>query len=411
MAKAGPVSLCLVVLATIVALVGSSPGPVEAQLPISKEHKYTGAGSCAASNCHGAKKPAEKPGDPDNTYTIWATKDKHAKAYTTLTKKESADIAQKMKLAKAAASEKCLGCHALNLSKEQLVPRAKYDVADGVSCDSCHGPAEKWLEGHDKGPKEGWPHEKSVSVGMYDTKEVLKRANLCVSCHLAIDAEMVAAGHPAMIFELDNFSQNQPPHWRDVKEWFGPLAWGTGQAVALREAFQQLATRAKGNVPEALAQGSWDQARGHAIAIRPLLAQVASDSATALDQDLATLSTAMGKDKAKVAAVATNGAKLANDLARRLSQMKYSKDLVLTVLKAQVGDPQGAVGAGLRSAEQVAMAVDSLYRALAAVARPAEHKAIDAAITKMFDELPLKPADFDPKKFTANLQAVAKQIK
>jgi nitrate/TMAO reductase-like tetraheme cytochrome c subunit len=69
---------------------------------------------------------------------------------TTLTKKESVAIAQKMKIAKATESDKCLGCHALHVSKEQMAPRAKYDVADGVSCDSCHGPAEKWLEG-DKG--------------------------------------------------------------------------------------------------------------------------------------------------------------------------------------------------------------------------------------------------------------------
>jgi hypothetical protein len=400
----------LILVAAMAVVIGAATQSAEAQLAISKEHKYTGTGSCAASSCHGAKKPAAKPGDPDDTYTIWATKDKHNKAYTTLTKKESVAIAQKLKIAKATESDKCTGCHALHITKDQLTPKAKYDVADGVSCDSCHGPAEKWLEGHDKGEK-AWPHSKSVGVGMYDTKDVLKRAELCVSCHLSIEAEMVAAGHPTMIFELDSFSQNQPPHWKDQKEWFGPLAWSTGQAVALRESAQQLATRAKGNAPDALVKESWEQTRGHAIALRPLLAQVAADSGKTLDQEIGAIGEAFGKDKAKVAASAGNIAKLGGDLSKRLAQTKFNKDIVWATLKGAVSDPERATSAGLRSAEQVAMSVDSLFRAVNAVAKPPEGKAIDAAIGKMFDELPSKPADFDAKKFSTNLQAVGKNIK
>src|SRR5262245_51354519 len=380
----------LILVAATAVVIGVAAQSAEAQLAISKEFKYTGTGSCAASSCHGAKKPAAKPGDPDDTYTIWATKDKHNKAYTTLTKKESVAIAQKLKIAKATESDKCTGCHALHITKEMLTPKAKYDVADGVSCDSCHGPAEKWLEGHDKGEK-AWPHAKSVSMGMYDTKDVLKRAELCVSCHLSIDAEMVAAGHPSMIFELDSFSQNQPPHWKDQKEWFGPLAWGTGQAVALRESAQQLATRAKGNASDQLIKESYDQTRGHAIAIRPLLAQVDAAAGKALDDQI----TAMGdgKDKAKVAAAATAIAKLAGDVSKKVATTKFNKDIVLNVLKGAVGDPERATSAGLRSAEQVAMSVDSLFRAYNAAAKPAEGQAIDAALGKVSDGHTSKPAD------------------
>jgi hypothetical protein len=410
MARTVEAVVALALISVVGAWLGVAlPAPAEAQLPISKEYKYTGTGSCSASNCHGAKKPAQKPGDPDDTYTIWAAKDKHNKAYTTLTKKESAAMVQKMKLAKATEEPKCLGCHALKLSKEQLAPKAKYDVGDGVSCDSCHGPAEKWLDGHDKGAKGGWPHEKSVSLGMYDTKDVLKRAEQCVSCHLAIEAEMVTAGHPTMVFELENFSQNQPPHWKDVKEWFSAAAWATGQAVALRDALVQLATRGKGTVPDALFQESLAQARGHVIALRPMVAQLAPDAAKGLDDVLGGLGD--GKDKAKTAAAADSGAKLAGDLAKKVAQAKYNKDNVLAALKALAGDSKAATSAGLRSAEQVAYAVDSLFRALSSEVKVPEAKAIDAAIGKMFDELPQKPADFKADKFSANLQGVAKAIK
>jgi hypothetical protein len=408
MTRSRPGLRSLILVAAMAVLLGAAGQSAEAQLAISKEFKYTGTGSCAASSCHGAKKPAAKPGDPDDTYTVWATKDKHNKAFATLQKKESVAIAQKLKIAKATESDKCTGCHALHVTKEQLTPKAKYDIGDGVSCDSCHGPAEKWLDGHDKGEK-GWGHAKSITMGMYDTKDVLKRAELCVSCHLSIDAEMVVAGHPTMIFELDSFSQNQPPHWKDQKEWFGALAWSIGQAVALREASQQLAARAKGNASDTLIKESWEQTRGHAISLHPLLAQVNADAGKKIDAEI----TAMGdgKDKAKVASAATNVGKIAGDLAKQLSQTKFNKDIVWATLKAAVSDPDRATSAGLRSAEQVAMSVDSLFRAVNPIAKPPEGKAIDAAIGKMFDELPTKPADFDPKKFSANLQAVAKNIK
>jgi len=44
------------------------------------------------------------------------------------------------------------------------------------------------------------------------------------------------AGHPALVFELDSQSVNEPKHWRDGDSLSGPRAWLTGQAVALREA-------------------------------------------------------------------------------------------------------------------------------------------------------------------------------
>jgi hypothetical protein len=116
-----------------------------------------------------------------------------------------------------------------------------------------------------------------------------------------------------------------------------------------------------------------------------------------------------GKDKAKTAAPPRrwrDGGDLSEARADEVHQGHR-----LGGHQGQVSDPERATSAGLRSAEQVAMAVDSLFRAVNAVAKPPEGKAIDAAIGKMFDELPTKPADFDPKKFTANLQNVAKNIK
>src|SRR5438552_1754236 len=81
------------------------------------------------------------------------------------------------------------------------------------------------------------------------------RAEKCVACHLAIDAEMVAAGHPDPIsFELDTFSREIPNHWRDKGTWFSARLWSIGQVVALREAAKRLGERAEANTAPKLLQ-------------------------------------------------------------------------------------------------------------------------------------------------------------
>src|SRR2546425_7991450 len=84
---------------------------------------------------------------------------------------------------------------------------------------------------------------------MYDTKNFLLRSEKCVSCHLSIDQELVAAGHPDLLaFELATFSANMPPHWRDKGAWADTKVWATGQAILLREAPKQPASRPKNGV-------------------------------------------------------------------------------------------------------------------------------------------------------------------
>ena len=75
-----------------------------------------------------------------------------------------------------------------------------------------------------------------ATAGMRDLRSLYVRANTCVACHQNVDNDLLKAGHPALVFELDSQSINQPKHWRDDDEWNGLRAWLTGQGVALREA-------------------------------------------------------------------------------------------------------------------------------------------------------------------------------
>ena len=74
-----------------------------------------------------------------------------------------------------------------------------------------------------------------VTAGMHDLRNLYVRANGCVACHQNIDNDLLKAGHPTLVFELDSQSINEPKHWRDDDPWIGMRAWLTGQAVALRE--------------------------------------------------------------------------------------------------------------------------------------------------------------------------------
>ena len=66
-------------------------------------------------------------------------------------------------------------------------------------------------------------------------------ANTCVACHeKLIPADIVQAGHPELVFELDSQVVSEPPHWQDTDPWIGLHSWLTGQAAAFREETWQL---------------------------------------------------------------------------------------------------------------------------------------------------------------------------
>jgi len=248
--------------------------------------KYTGPGSCSSTSCHGSVKPRADSRIFQNEYSIWAVKDKHAKAYDALTSPVGERMARILGLGKSETAAKCLACHSLDVPAEA---RAKtFELNEGVSCENCHGPAAAWLGPH---TERDWTHQKSLAAGMYDTRDLTKRSEKCLSCHLgteekSVDHEMIAAGHPDLYFELDSFSAVMPRHWREPGEpgepensdrWYDVRELTTGQGVQLRQSLLRLASRTRGKAwPEyselqcyachhnlTQPQDSWRQARGY----------------------------------------------------------------------------------------------------------------------------------------------------
>ncbi len=402
-------------VAWVIVATGPSGAPTlkapeaQAQAPA----KFMGTFSCASSKCHGdTKGRAEYP--KLNESLAW-TQEQHFKSFATLTNeslksgKSPSKIAKNLNIAQPQTSDRCLVCHALNVPAD--LRGARFNIADGVQCEACHGPAQKWLQAH---AKKGWSHEESVKVGMYDTVNLLLRADKCVSCHLAIDADMIVAGHPDLFaFELNTFSVSMPTHWRDRGAWFGTREWAIGQTVALREAMKQLAQRASGNADDKLVTAAWLRARGHAVVARHALAVAAPDAQKTLDQRMAALSETMAKgggERPKIAAGASEIAKAMEQAAPVVAKKDFGKSGTQAMIQSIAADADAIAASGVRGAQQAAMALDRLTNASAKASGQKPDKELGAMLDKMFAQIE-DPAKFDASRFAADLKELQKKIK
>jgi hypothetical protein len=414
--------------------------------------KYTGPGSCSSTSCHGSVKPRADSRIFQNEYSIWVVKDKHAKAYEALTGPVGERVGRILGLGKSEQAAKCLACHALDVPADA---RAKtFELNEGVTCESCHGPASAWLGPH---TTRAWTHEQSVAAGMYDTRNLVRRTEKCLSCHLGtqekfVDHEMIAAGHPDLYFELDSFSSVMPRHWKTPRESAPGVAaendagagvrdWGTGQAVQLRASMERIAWRAKGkNWPEyselqcfachhalTAPEQSWRQERGYPsrrpgdppwngsryAVFRELAHQVDNDAAARLDDQVAQIAKMLSQlnpDRERVATAAASTVLLANQIAARVETQPYDAAVTVRLLQRISNDADEISNEGERAAEQAAMALDSLFIAWSRNAKPANEAEIRAAINGLFQQLE-NPSAYNPADFGRQMRKVNSLLK
>ena len=170
---------------------------------------------------------------------------------------------------------RCVACHtAVSAGAEQLDLAADDKragatatinpaiLADGVGCEACHGPAERWLGEHTKATWLALGDARySPAWGMRDTPNLRVRAETCVGCHVGAPAQrsepardvnhdLLAAGHPRLNFEFSAYLANLPRHWdarADRRRYpdYEARAWSVGQIVSLQAALELLADRAR----------------------------------------------------------------------------------------------------------------------------------------------------------------------
>jgi hypothetical protein len=407
--------------------------------------KYTGPGSCASSSCHGSIQPRSENRVLQNEYSTWVVKDKHSRAYSALTGSVGERMASILGLGKAETAPKCLACHALDVPPAE---RARtFELSEGVSCESCHGPASGWLGPH---TERDWAHEKSLSLGMVDTRNLTKRTEKCLSCHLGgeekfVDHEMIAAGHPDLYFELDSFSAVMPRHWKEPGEpgeragsdpWYDVRELTTGQAVQLRHSLLRLASRTHGrNWPEyselqcyachhslTPPEQSWRQARGYPgrrpgdppwngsryAVFREVVHQVDGSTADKLDAEILRLRKLMSQlnpDRDAVAAGAANAANLAQELLVKINSAPYDLAVTLRLLQTISNDADEIAGQGEHAAAQAAMTLQSLFVAYDRNNKLPNSSELRSTISGLFQQLE-NPSAYDPAKFARQMRQV-----
>src|SRR5579872_1302185 len=113
-----------------------------------KPVRWMGVASCAASACHHANDPR---GTKGSEYSTWAAHDKHAQAYQVLYNDRSRTMIRNLfpndDKREAHHEPLCLKCHATG-DGEPKATGPRFQLTDGVGCESCHGPAENWLAKH-----------------------------------------------------------------------------------------------------------------------------------------------------------------------------------------------------------------------------------------------------------------------
>ncbi len=237
--------------------------------------KYVGAAGCAAANCHGGN---GIHGPVGSEHSVWIQKDPHANAYDILLNEDSKNIIKLLKGSdtyrnmlgnrEAHQTKLCLDCHSVAPQESQLAHGHKFSLRDGVSCEGCHGPAEKWLDPHKNPAWQSYTKEQKASLGFYDTDTLSSRARKCAECHIGskdkeVNHDLMAAGHPRLTFEMSAYYDNLTPHWnhnedrRDhavnsphqaaehVQSCFDAKLWAIGQLATAEKTVELLKARAE----------------------------------------------------------------------------------------------------------------------------------------------------------------------
>jgi hypothetical protein len=248
--------LAIVLIGPPLLLLAQDAPPPGDSAPSSTTSRLIGAGSCAASACHNAH---GSRGDTGSEHSLWITRDPHARAYQILFDKAAQDIQKKLRRPVPAYEDQvCLNCHVSPDFDVKNPPKnAPYFKTDGVSCESCHGPARDWINEHHLAAWQERTSEEKTRLGMADTRSLLGRAQTCVKCHIGtarmdVDHDLIAAGHPRLNFEFAAFHAGMPRHWPDAKDRTSPRggpdwearAWVMGQLVSAQAALELLAERA-----------------------------------------------------------------------------------------------------------------------------------------------------------------------
>src|SRR5688572_12750885 len=141
---------------------------------------YVGVATCGGTTCHG-RSEGDGAVVRQDEIMLWqdpaSAAGAHSRAHAVLREPRSQAIAQRLGIGEASQAPMCLGCHATPPDG----PRGpRFQISDGVGCESCHGPASGWLASH---YAVGASHANNVARGLIPLETPRARAGQCLDCH------------------------------------------------------------------------------------------------------------------------------------------------------------------------------------------------------------------------------------
>jgi hypothetical protein len=435
------VSVCVLLAMAMLSMnVFASP-----PLPQSGEDMHLGVATCAGSTCHGAIEPFTNSPVLQNEFISWQRKDSHSEAYNVLLNEQSRRIAQNLGLKSAQTAKICLDCHADNVPVDKRGKR--FQISDGVGCETCHGGAQRYLGLHVSGQA---THQQNIDAGLFPSENPFERAKLCLSCHLGNDNKFVThrimgAGHPRLSFELDTFTAIEPAHFQvddDYRErkgsWSNVQTWAFGQIVATQQYLKQLSSGKRMDnslFPEmaffdchschhSMKQQRWAPREsvnldpgsirlndGNILMMRELAKVIDVGLANQISQQMLALHQASQQSKSIIQLQAKKLHTLNQQLLNKLGTFKFGKKTTLKVANNIIN--QGIAGQfrDYSGAEQSVMALDALFNSLKT--QGAIDYAPGSPISLVMDKLYNALANEDgyiPERYISELETLRKAL-
>jgi hypothetical protein len=413
---------------------------------------HEGVATCSGSTCHGRLAP-NPHGVRQNEITTWqdasSPSGAHSRAWQVLGNPRAQGIAERLGLGNAQTAPICLGCH-LDPAAER---GPKFQVSDGVGCESCHGGSSSWLSSH---YAVHTTHAMNVANGMTALEQPKVRAALCLNCHFGsaeqnqfLSHRLMAAGHPRISFELDLFSELQRHY--DVDAYYaarktvagGVKTWAVGQAMALERALTlysgphgsaglfpefyffdcQSCHRTISNAQDAMPRGMANPGRpipagqppfndANMITLLAAVRVAAPDIAGRFESQSRAFHLAMAEGRESAIRAATQLAATAHALADAFAEHRFSRDEVFAILDQLTSDGVASRYTDYSGGEQAVMALDTLRNALIAdqMVNRAAGEAIGPQVAQLYADVK-DPNTYHPAEFRKSLERVAAAIK
>lgn len=449
----GAVALLLVAMAAFALSIGLFPSTEAATAQAPGQGTFLGVASCSGSTCHGRNEADGKIVRQDELMR-WQEPSTpggaHSRAFNLLSSARSRQIAQRLGLGNPESAPACLGCH----SAPAAARGPRFQAADGVGCESCHGAASGWIAAH---YAVGASHKRNVAMGLTPLTDPRARASVCLDCHFGsadegqfVNHRIMAAGHPRISFELDLFSTLQQHHNEDADyvlrkgRTSNVRFWAVGQAMALERALTlygnpRLGT--EGVFPEfyffdchtchrriydadqAVRTGVSNPGRPipegmpafndeNMIMLSAAARVAAPGLARQFDADSRAFHLALARDRASAVAAAAKLKGSAASLASAFSATNFGRDQTFSIIEAIAGEAIAPRFTDYEGSVQAVMAVDTLLNALvnAGQVSGGAAGAIRADVNRAYAAVK-DPNDYRPMDFRRALGGAVRTIR